>query len=160
MRVSSNGWLFILVCAGVSWPLAPAAQGLDFFEQKIEIHGSFEEQIRTISDDLNAHLDLTQWYHVLNIEMDLNIAPDGFGPVDSLTGFIRAEARYDCTWTRACGIAGSANIFGDRSRALPRGSRPRRTWALPASSSPGRLSSGSPEATSRRSRSIPRLRLP
>jgi hypothetical protein len=99
--------------------LAPAARGIDLLEGKVEIHGYVEEQIRTISDDLNAHLDLTQWYNVLNIEMDFNIAPQGFGPFDSVTGYVGIEVRYDCVWTRACGISSSTNNFGNRSRALP-----------------------------------------
>jgi len=119
MRVSASRGVAVWMAVSAAGLSAPAARAIDFFDQKIELHGSFEEQVRTISDDLQAHLDLTQWYHVFNLEMDLNIAPDGFGFVDSLTGFVRAEVRYDCTWTRACGLAGSANIFGNRSRALP-----------------------------------------
>ncbi len=119
MRVSASRRVAAWMAVAAAGILAPAARAIDFFDQKIELHGSFEEQVRTISDDLQAHLDLTQWYHVFNLEMDLNIAPDGFGFVDSLTGFVRAEVRYDCTWTRACGLAGSANIFGNRSKALP-----------------------------------------
>jgi hypothetical protein len=99
--------------------MAPAARGIDLLEGKVEIHGYVEEQIRTMSDDLNAHLDLTQWYNVLNLEMDFNIAPNGFGPFDSVTGYVGLEVRYDCVWTRACGISGSTNNFGNRSRAVP-----------------------------------------
>jgi hypothetical protein len=107
-------WGLLLACA-----LAAPASAFDFLDQRIEIHGYVEAQVRTISTDLNSHLDLTQWYSILNVEMDLNIAPDGWGPFDSIGGFVRGEVRYDCVWTRACGLSSGTNAFGNRSRVAP-----------------------------------------
>ena len=54
-----------------------------------------------------------------SIETEYDFAPDGWGPFDVLSGFARLEVRYDCVWTRACGIFPSANAFGDRVAHLP-----------------------------------------
>jgi hypothetical protein len=118
MHVSLNGRVLFLLSALLLLSARPVG-ALDFFDERIQIHGSFEQQVRAISDDLNAHLDLTQWYSVLNIEIDLDIAKDGWGPFDSIGAFVRGEVRYDCVWTRACGISGGTNVFGNRSRVLP-----------------------------------------
>ena len=67
----------------------------------------------------NNSWDLTQWYHVLNLEIEADIAPDGFGPFDVISAFGRVEVRYDCVWTRGCGIFGTADTYGDRSKRLP-----------------------------------------
>ena len=64
-------------------------------------------------------LDLAQWYHILSIETEYDFAPDGWGPFDVLSGFVRLEVRYDCVWKRACGIFPSADAFGDRVSHLP-----------------------------------------
>ena len=67
------------------------------------------------SDDI----DLVQWYNVLSIETEYDFAPDGIGPFDILSGFARVEVRYDCVWTRACGMFPSVNSFGNRVAHLP-----------------------------------------
>jgi hypothetical protein len=60
---------------------------------------------------------------VLNIEVDWDIAPDGFGPFDLVSAFGRVEARYDCVWTNSCTAFPSANAYGQRSK---RGRLPKR----------------------------------
>jgi len=113
------GWVCVALVVAVASATAGTARAFDFLDGKIEAHGYFESQIRGISDDFGSTFDLTQWYNILNVEIDLNIAPGGFGPFDSVTGFIRAEVRYDCVWTRACGLSHSTDVFGDRSEFLP-----------------------------------------
>ncbi|CAG1000279.1 hypothetical protein MYXO_02958 [Myxococcaceae bacterium] len=103
----------------VGLALAPGARAFEYFDGRIQVHGYLEEQVRAISADFNQQLDLTQWYNVLNIEMDVEIAPDGWGPFDSVGAFFIGEVRYDCVWTRACGISASSNNFGNRSTSLP-----------------------------------------
>jgi len=100
---------------------APAARAFDFFDGKLQIHGAFEEQVRGIARDmsLSDNLDLTQWYNVLNIQADVNIAPNGWGPFDVLHSYIRVEGRFDCVWTEACRIFPSANAFGDAPGKYP-----------------------------------------
>ena len=101
--------------------VAPSASAFEFFDGRIEVHGFYEAQLRAIARDMSANddWDLTQWYNVLNVEIDLNVAPDGFGPFDLISGFVRVEARYDCIWTKACGMFPSVNTYGDNARRFP-----------------------------------------
>jgi hypothetical protein len=87
-----------------------------------ELHGYYELQLRGIARDFDFSddLDLTQFYHVLGVELELDFAPAGWGPFDVVQGFLRFEVRYDCVWTRGCGLFSSADAYGDRARKLPK----------------------------------------
>ncbi len=100
---------------------APSARAFEYFDGRLQIHGFFEQQTRALSNNFSASddLDLAALQHVLNIETEYDFAPDGWGPFDVLSGFLRLEARYDCVWTRACGIFPSADAFGNRVNHLP-----------------------------------------
>jgi hypothetical protein len=103
--------------------LASPAAAIEFWGDRIAIHGYYEQQIRSIARDfsLDDDWDLTQWYHVLNLEIEADIAPDGFGPFDMVSAFGRVEVRYDCVWRRGCYIFGNtADTYGDRAKRLPK----------------------------------------
>jgi hypothetical protein len=104
-----------LVAAGLI--LARDASAFEFYEGRLQIHGFYEAQIRAIQDDFAPpeDMDLTQWWNVLNVEVEADLAPDGIGPLDLVSMFSRIEVRYDCVWTRACALFPSANAYGDRS---------------------------------------------
>ena len=107
---------------GVLVVLGSPATALEFWDGRLAIHGFYGMQVRSIIESFqwqNNSWDLTQWYHVLNLEIEADIAPDGFGPFDVISAFGRVEVRYDCVWTRGCGIFSSADTYGDRSRRLP-----------------------------------------
>jgi hypothetical protein len=112
--------LVIAITAALA-ALAPPAEAFDFQDGRLQIHGYVEEQIRGIAEDFSwaDNLDLVQWYNILSVEAEYDFAPDGWGPFDVLSGFARIDVRYDCVWTRACGIFPSANAFGDRVAKLP-----------------------------------------
>ena len=74
------------------------------------IESSRNIALRNVSVSDTDGLDLTQWYHILNIEAEADFAPDGFGPFDVFQGFLRVEVRYDCVWTRACGIFSAITV--------------------------------------------------
>lgn len=99
--------------------VAPEARAIELLEGRIQVHGYFEEVIRGINDNFSENTDLTQWQSILNIETEIDILPDGLGPVSGLSAFARVEVRYDCVWTRACGMARSADTFGNRANKLP-----------------------------------------
>ena len=100
---------------------ATNARAFEFFDGRLQIHGFYEAQIRSIMRDFSTSdgWDLTQFYHVLNVEIEADVAPDGFGPFDLVSMFGRVEVRYDCVWTRACGVFSSADTYGDRANRLP-----------------------------------------
>ncbi len=99
--------------------LVGPARSATFWGERIELHGFFESTVRTLSDDYQSHYwYLSQWSNVLNLEADLSLAPDGWGPFDLVEGFARVEVRYDCIWT-GCGVIDSYRHFGDRARFAP-----------------------------------------
>jgi hypothetical protein len=96
------------------------ARAFEFFDGRLGVHGFYEAQVRGISRDFDDDFDLTQWYNVLNLEIEADVAPDGFGPFDLITLFSRIEVRYDCVWTRGCGLFSTADAYGDRAKRQPR----------------------------------------
>ena len=116
-RVFTVGALGALTLALGSAQPAGAVEALD---GRLQAHGYFEQQIRSISKNFNQNLDLTQWASILNIELEADIlGEDSLGPLSALSAFVRVEARYDCVWTRACGLFPSADVYGDRAGKLP-----------------------------------------
>ncbi|MGH0038187.1 MAG: DUF1302 family protein [Myxococcota bacterium] len=97
----------------------PTAGAFELLDGDLQVHGFYEAQVRAISSNFNDELDLTQWYNVVNVEVEWDVLDDTIGPLDMLSVFGRVEARYDCVWTRGCGTMRSANTFGDRPRRLP-----------------------------------------
>src|SRR5690606_18690219 len=117
---SIGGRLRAWLAAGMLLSLATPAAAFEYFDGRLQIHGFFENQIRLMSADFDVHqdLDLAQWYHVLSVEFEYDFAPDGWGPFDVLSAFVRLEARYDCVWTRACGMFPQADAWGNRATNL------------------------------------------
>jgi hypothetical protein len=88
---------------------------------RIEVHGFVEAQIRAIQRDFGGDdLDLTQWYNILNLEIEADVAPNGVGPFNLITMFARIEARFDCVWYQACHLFPSADAYRIRhQRKIP-----------------------------------------
>ena len=101
--------------------LAPGqpARAFEAFDGRIQVHGFVEEQIRVLDGSFNEEADLAQWYNVLTLENEFDIAPNGFGPIDLLSAYARIEVRYDCVYSRGCGTMRSVNTYGDRAKRLP-----------------------------------------
>ncbi|MCP5057269.1 MAG: hypothetical protein GY937_11160 [bacterium] len=101
---------------------ASAGHAIDLWDRKVQVHGFYDFQVRAIADDLNAadDFDVSQMAHVLNLEIEADVAPAGFGPFDKISVFTRIEARYDCVWTRACGLFPSVNAYGDGAKRYPK----------------------------------------
>ncbi|UCE86885.1 MAG: hypothetical protein JSU66_03900, partial [Deltaproteobacteria bacterium] len=99
----------------------PPARAFETEDGRLQVHGFGEVQLRAIARNFSSSdgYDLTQWYWVLNTEIEYDFLPDGWRFVDILQGFARVEVRYDCVWTRACGTFSSANVYGDRAKRLP-----------------------------------------
>ena len=112
----------LVACLGMLLaPRGASGAGAEIAGIEVELHGSYELQLRGIARDFDFSdgLDLTQWYDILNLELEFDFAPDGWGPFDVLQAFARVEVRYDCVWTRGCGIFSSADAFGNRAKRLP-----------------------------------------
>ncbi len=113
-------WLWGFIAAGLALP-SPAA-AIDLWDGRVEIHGAFEMQLRTMARDLDMSddIDLTQWYNIINLEIEADLAPDGWGPFDLISGFARIEGRYDCVWRRGCGLFPNVDVYGDRPGRQPK----------------------------------------
>jgi len=103
---------------------APRAAGaLSAFDGRVEVHGYYEAQIRSLvrDFDFSDDWDLSQWWNVLSLEIEANLAPEGIGPFDVISVFGRVEVRYDCVWTGACSMFDSANTYAfSRYGKLPK----------------------------------------
>jgi len=95
------------------------AEALQAFDGRIEAHGFVEIQVRGLDRSFDEEFDLSQWYNVLNVELEFDILPDGWGPFDLVQAYIRAEGRYDCIYSTGCGMFPSVNTYGNHSRDLP-----------------------------------------
>ena len=97
----------------------PAARAFEFLDGALQVHGFGELQIRSLADDFDTadDFDVSQWYNVLNVEIEWNLVTDGWGPFDLVAAFARIEGRYDCIWSR-CGFLNTTWI-GDRASHLP-----------------------------------------
>jgi hypothetical protein len=88
------------------------------------VGGYAELQLRALSDNFDVHdWYMSQWAWILNVEPEWDIAPEGWGPFDSISAFARIQVRYDCVWT-GCGISNSWKHFGNRAKVAPA-----RNWA-------------------------------
>ncbi|RIK99955.1 MAG: hypothetical protein DCC71_19635 [Proteobacteria bacterium] len=110
----------LAACALATTSAAPAG-AFSWFDGKLEMHGYFAESVRVLGNDLDPdeEFDLAQWYHVLNLEFEAKPFPNGIGPLEIVEFYVRAEARYDCVWTRGCGMFPSVNTYGNRAEHLP-----------------------------------------
>ncbi len=117
-RALSALWLAI-ASAGI--PGAPAG-AFEYFDGRLQVHGYFGQQVRAIGRNLDPGdgVELAQWYHVLEVEIEGDLAPEGFGPFEIVEAFVRLEARYDCVWSHACHLFPRVETYGDGARRLPK----------------------------------------
>jgi hypothetical protein len=100
---------------------ATPARAIELLDGRIQVHGYVQNELRTISEDFRVGgFYLSSWTNILAVEIEADIAPDGFGPFDLVSGFSRLELRFNCAWTKACGIARSVDSWGDRAKRVPR----------------------------------------
>jgi hypothetical protein len=105
--------------AGLLLAAAPAARAFETEDGRVALHGYFETQLRWLSDGFDANnWYQSQWANTLDLELELELLPEGFGPIDLVTGFARVEVRYECVFT-GCGIGGTHRYFGDRASRAP-----------------------------------------
>jgi hypothetical protein len=105
-------------------PALPQPKLVSPDQGRFRVNGYVESQIRALADDLQPNQGyLSQWSTILNLEPELEIAPDGWGPFDLISAFARVEVRFECVFS-GCGVSDSFKDFGDRSRRSPA-----RNWA-------------------------------
>jgi hypothetical protein len=108
----------------IGWSLAGAtapARAIDLWDGRLELHGFYETRLSFGMEDFDPskQVDMYGWLHVVNLEADVGIAPNGWGPFDLVSAFTRVEVKYDCVWSHACGIFESVDSFGNHPEKLP-----------------------------------------
>jgi len=84
--------LLALVAAAIALGVGSSrSEALEFFDGRIQAHGFAEMQIRVLDEQFDDNLDLSQWYNVLNLEVEADILPDGWGPIDLLRAYVPTE---------------------------------------------------------------------
>jgi hypothetical protein len=106
----------VIGCIATAGP-APA---VEFLDGRVQVHGFGEMQVRALNEKFSQELDLAQWYNVLNLEFEFDIAPDGFGPFDLASAYVRTEARYDLLYNQAWDTFKSVNTYGNDAARLPK----------------------------------------
>jgi hypothetical protein len=81
-----------LLVLGLAWAPGQTAGAFEALDGRIQVHGFVEEQLRVLDGSFNEEADLAQWYNVLTLENEFDIAPNGFGPIDLLSAYARIEA--------------------------------------------------------------------
>ena len=105
------------LCAAALLP--PASRAFDFFDGRLQIHGYTEIQLRALAADYHPdNADLSMWSNVLNLEVESDLAPKGFGPFDTISTYTRLLVRYDCIYT-GCGVLPTWRYYGDRANRVP-----------------------------------------
>jgi hypothetical protein len=89
-------------------------------ERNLEVHGWYELRLRVVGDDLPSNgVTFSQFRHVLNVETELPLFPDGIGPLDFVLAYARFQVGYECIYDRACGLYGEADAYGGEGGRTP-----------------------------------------
>ncbi len=107
-----------MLCAG-GLALPRSAEAFEAIDGRVQAHGYFEMQIRSISKNYSDDWDVTQWYNIFNLELEFDLVQETHGPLDLLSAYMRIEARFDCIYSRGCGMIPGIDAYGNRSRSLP-----------------------------------------
>ncbi len=99
-------------------------------ERNLEIHGWYEMRLRFVGDDMPGDdITFSQFEHVLNVETELPLFPDGIGPFDFMLAYARFQSGYECIYSHGCGVSDSIDEYGGVDGSTPR--------HLPANVRPG-----------------------
>jgi hypothetical protein len=126
VSIATSGRLVVL--ALLLAPLATQAEDpprlVSLDQGRFRIGGSIEHQLRGLADGFDpGESYLSQSALVLNLEPELDLVTDGWGPFDLISAYARIEARYDCVFN-GCGTIGATRVFGNHAKASPA-----RNWA-------------------------------
>lgn len=107
----------LLVASGFA---GRSALAFEYFDGRLQVHGYLESQFRSMSDGFrDDRWFVSQWAQIVNLEIEADLFPDGIGPFESVSLFVRGQARFDCIWSQLCGTMRSAQLFGNRSVRAP-----------------------------------------
>ena len=111
--------ILALVTVPVWLTAPPDAAALEAVGGRIQAHGFVEMQLRSLNKNYTDKWDLSQWYNIFNVELEVDLLQDTVGPLDLVSGYVRVEARFDCVYSRGCGMVKPVNTYGNRAKSLP-----------------------------------------
>ena len=111
---------FAAALAASLFAVSPSVRAVEALDGRVQFHGYTEMQVRALDEKFSEELDLAQWYNVLNLELEFDVAPDGIGPIDLLSAYVRVEGRYDAIYSNGFYMFPSVNTFGDEAENLPK----------------------------------------
>ncbi|MFQ5699841.1 MAG: hypothetical protein ACE5IL_16380 [Myxococcota bacterium] len=91
-------------------------------EARMEVHGFYEFRMRGLFRNnpfTSRSATLSQFRHVLDLETEIELFPEGIGPFEELSAYTRWLISYDCVYQRACGVFPAADSFGARAKRVP-----------------------------------------
>ena len=110
---------FGVLSLGASLLASFPSGAIELADGRVEIHGAYEMQFRTLNQDFRHEWDLSQWKHILQLEAEVTLFDEPISIFDDASVFFRIEASYDCVWRRGCGVFPSADTYGDRAKGIP-----------------------------------------
>ena len=97
-------------------------RAFQFFDGKLEVHGYVGAADPRARQRLRRRRRVRSRAVVQRLrarDRGEAVPERGIGPLEIVEFYVRAEARYDCVWTRACGLFPSVNTYGNRAKHLP-----------------------------------------
>ena len=89
-------------------------------ERTLMIHGFYETRLRFSGRNLPFGGDgvtYSAFRHVLDLETELDLLPEGWGVFDTLFFFSRWVFKYECIYDNSCGLFDSADSYDSRERS-------------------------------------------
>ena len=116
LRAGPLGLALVALLAAVQ-----SARAFDAFDGRLHTHGFARGEFRALSKNFDLDSD---WYpsqaaFTFDLELELEVLRDGWGPVGSVDAFVRTEVRFDCIWYDGCGLFGTSKRFGDDALYVP-----------------------------------------
>ncbi len=93
--------------------------------RELRLHGFYEARLALAGEGVPlARGSPERFRHALQLEVEVDLFPEGVGPFDTLRLYGRGVLAYECLYERACGLLRGADHFGGARR------RPRRVPAV------------------------------
>ena len=87
-------------------------------ERTLELHGFYELRLQFLGEDWPGNgTSMSQFRHVLDLETETELFPDGIGPFDFMMAYTRWIVQYECAYQGGCLIPGfkNARLFGSHN---------------------------------------------
>ena len=116
------GWLRPRWLVAFAWVLCVAtrAHAVEFLDGRLQVHGFAELQVRAVSEKFSEKADIAQWQHVLGLDIEADLAPQGWGWFDRLSATLRVEGQYDAIYSPGIRLFGGTSAYGKHAGRLPR----------------------------------------